>query len=508
MFGVGAATRMAEITRVLATATWHWSSAAFGVEGCGQLSCRVRCLLGGVCLHHESMENPLPARLANLAERLGPTFVKAGQTLAIRPDLVPERYASALHRLHERVEPFGHAAVVRVIESELGAPVGELFAAFDPDPVGAASLSQVHRARLHDDSIVAVKVQRPGVDGVIRSDLRLLSIVAGLADAVALGRGGFNARDAVREVTAHLILELDLREEGRVTDAVAENHSDDPDVVIPRVYWSHTARRVLTLEFVEGVPPSSPSDLRAAELDPDTIVEAGTRAILRQVFVHGLFHADPHPGNLRILRGNRIAFLDFGMHGYLGVSARRRIALALVALAEGDAEALAVQLLRLGSVKQGGDPSGFRNEVTTSVRTAMNGRRRPSIAALLLGQIGAGRRHGIAFPRDLLLLARVLVQLEGTAGLIAPERDPISLIKPALSSIMDSLLPSPTSLQDVLAQNRFGVVGGLLELPELLTHLDLAAQRSEAQSPRGWSPRSVVGLGLLLAAVLGRRRNG
>ena len=507
----GSLGRSAEIVAVLAAAGSDWVATATGLRACSDLSCRIRCILGvGECPHRAAMEESLPVRLARVAERLGPTFVKAGQSLALRPDIIPARYALALSRLYEGAAPFEGERARQIVAKELGAPLGRLFADFATEPFAAASLSQVHRATLPDGTAVAVKVQRPGIERLVRDDLRLLAMLARIAERMRPVSGGLRPGEAVAEVAAALRRELDFQQEGRVTDAVRVSHANDPGVLIPTVHWSHTSRRVLTLDFIDGLAPGPPEGLRAAGLDPDLLLDIGSRAVFRQVFEHGLFHADPHPGNLRLLPGNRVCFLDFGMFGRVGPREQRRMALVLWALADGDGDGLARQLLRLGTQRPGADPGAFRAAVVEGLDQFGSGDGNQSMTGLLMGQLAAGGAHGIAFPRSLMLLARALVSLEGTAAIMAPGRDVSAMSRSLLPGLVDRLVPTPANLEQALSRNRLAYADLLLDLPDLVA--ELGGQRSvvaPVPAPRPGRMARAVALGAagaLLAGELARRR--
>lgn len=509
--GRGSLVRSAEIVAVLAAAGSDWAAAAMGLRTCGDLACRARCTLGvGDCPHHAAMEEPLPVRLARVAERLGPTFVKGAQSLALRPDIIPAHYAQALSRLYEGAVPFEGAVAHRLVAKELGAPLARLYADFEAEPFAAASLSQVHRATLPDGKAVAVKVQRPGIEDQVRDDLRLLAMLARIAERMRPVSGGLRPGEAVAEVAAALRRELDFREEAGVTDAVRISHSDDADVVIPAVHWSHTSRRVLTLDFIDGIAPGPPEALRAAGLDPILLVEIGSQAVFSQVFEHGVFHADPHPGNLRLLPGNQVCFLDFGMFGRVGARDQRRMALVLWALLEGDGDGLAGQLLRLGRWRPGADPEAFRAAVVDGLDQFGGGDGNRSLTGLLMGQLAAGGAHGIAFPRSFTLLARALVSLEGTAAIMAPGRDLSAMSHSLLPGLIDRLIPTPANLEEVLSRNRLAYASLLLDLPDLLAELGQRGGGAAPPAPAagGMARGAALGAaGLFLAGALVRRRS-
>jgi ubiquinone biosynthesis protein len=523
--GAAIATRRAQLLRAgeIATILWasgfRWLVAATGLESCVSLGCRVVCATGlRECDHHVAMDLPLPQRLRAVLERLGPTFVKAGQMLALRPDYVPLEYAEALRSLHDSVAPFSAREAERLIEQELGAPLARLFAEFDPEPIGAASLSQVHRALLPDGRAVAVKVQRPGIEAEISSDLELVAFLARRLERRRGASLSFRPTVAAAEFAEYTRRELDFRLEGRTAQRVRELHAGDPTVVIPAVDWERTTRRVLTMDLVEGVRPAPAAELAALGLDPHALLETGARAILRQIFEFGLFHADPHPGNVRLLEDDRIAFLDFGMFGRLTPRERRRMAFVFWALVEGDYEQVAEQLLRLSALAPGADPDGFRAALGDLVGEWYgSSSTRFSIARLLLRQLALGGRYGVVFPRQLMLLARALVNVESTASVIDPGLTLAELARPLLPELRHSLLLDPHTLEEAWQRNRFDYLELALELPDLLPELaerlrggasDSVAVAPPAPRGRGITGALAAGVaGGLIGAALSRRRH-
>ena len=319
--------RAVEIATVLFASGFDWLLDAIGLQACVSPRCRFVCSFRpkAQCPHHVDMTLPLPDRIREVLERLGPTFVKGGQMLALRPDYVPLEYAEALRSLHDAVPPFAGAEAERLVAAELGAPLTRLYADFEHEPFAAASLSQVHRATLPDGRVVAVKVQRPGIAEQVERDLALLAFLARRIERRRPEAIAFRPTTAVSELAEYTRRELDFRREARTAERVRELFAGDERVVVPAIDPERTSARVLTMELVEGLRPAPAPELRAAGLDPESILRAGADAMVRQIFVHGLFHADPHPGNLLLLPGNRICFLDFGMFGRLGRRERRAL---------------------------------------------------------------------------------------------------------------------------------------------------------------------------------------
>ncbi|MFZ5850087.1 MAG: ABC1 kinase family protein [Actinomycetota bacterium] len=508
--------RASQIATILWASEFRWLVDALGLQACVSLQCRVSCaVLHRPCPHHVAMDRPLPDRMRTVLERLGPTFVKGGQLLALRLDHLPPEYAEALRGLYDHVPPFGAMEAERVLVADLGRPLAQAYAEFEAEPFAAASLSQVHRARLPDGTPVAVKIQRPGVADQVESDLALLKFLAGQLERRSARARAYRPAAAVAEVADWTRRELDFRREARTADNLRRMFGDDPEVVVPRVHWQLTTRRVLTMDLVQGERPAPAAELSRQGLDPHRVLEVGSRAMFRQIFEFGLFHADPHPGNLLLLPGDRVAFLDFGMFGRIGRRERRRMALVLWALVDGTYDAVGDQLLHLSVRRPGADIRGFREAISEMVEE-WYGRpaREYSIARLLLHELGAGAAYGVIFPRELMLLARAMVTLESTAALIDPQVRLADLVEPVIPDLRRLLLPSADQLRRGWEETRYDWLALALEIPETLPHLvgnPDAVPAPVAPSPGrvrwlGWAGLAAAGLaGAAAARVLGPR---
>ncbi|MFM7158907.1 MAG: ABC1 kinase family protein, partial [Planctomycetaceae bacterium] len=258
-----------------------------------------------------------PERIRLVLEELGPTFVKFGQMASTRPDLVPAGVIAQLRRLQERVAAFSSAEAVAIVESELGGAVDQLFSRFDRTPLAAGSLGQVHRARLPDGTEVAVKIRRPNAPRDVERDLALMAELAGLIEAHIPEADVFDPQGLVQQFARSIRRELSFQREGRTIDEFRRHFSHDASLVLPRVYWDRTSEGVLTMDYLEGLGVGDIEGLKRAGYQTELLAANGARIFLKMAFELGLFHGDPHPGNLRVLPGGVLGLLDFGMVGRL-----------------------------------------------------------------------------------------------------------------------------------------------------------------------------------------------
>lgn len=286
--------------------------------------------------------------LRQLLTRLGPTFVKVGQALSTRPDLIRQDFLNELVKLQDQLPPFDSALAYRIISSELGASISDLFSELSLSPVAAASLGQVYRGRLHSGEEVAVKVQRPNLRPALSLDLYLMRWAAGwLAPWLPLNLG-HDLTLIVDEFGTKLFEEIDYLNEGRNAEKFADNFRGSSQVKVPTIYWRHTSYRVLTLEWINGFKLTDTTSIRASGLDPEEIIKIGVTSGLQQLLEHGFFHADPHPGNLFAMPDGRMAYIDFGMMDQLEESNKENLVDAIVHLVNKEYDELAKDYVRLG----------------------------------------------------------------------------------------------------------------------------------------------------------------
>jgi ubiquinone biosynthesis protein len=369
-------------------------------------------------------------------EELGPTFIKFGQILSTRPDLLPPSYITELSKLQDNVPPTPWSLIREVLTRELGREPEQVFLTIDPQPLAAASLAQVHAAILPDGQEVVVKVQRPGISAVIETDLEILSSLAKRAQTARLGKV-YDFVNMANDFAFTLRNELDYRREGRNADRFRENFVNESHLFIPHIYWEYSSQCVLVLERIHGIKIDNLPALDEAGYDRHRIALHSARVIIKEVLEDGFFHADAHPGNYNVLPGEVIGAMDFGMVGYLKDRDRLDlIRLYLVAVAL-DADGIVDQLIRMGAAGAEVDRTGLARDI---------GRLLNKYYALPLNDIRAREvveeimpiafQHHLHLPSDLWLLGKTLAMMEGVGLQLDPEFDVFAVAQPFVRRLL------------------------------------------------------------------------
>ena len=424
--------RLHEIAVVMIRYGWGDLVRVLGVSGVLERAGRV------LHWHSASEINKLeaPVRIRRALEELGPTFVKLGQLLATRVDMFPPQWIAEFEKLHSQVPAIPYEVLHPDLVAALKGEPKEIFAEFDPVPMAAASIAQVHRATLKDGTRVVVKVRRPGIEVVIRADLRILEHAAKLLESEVPDLRRYDPVQIVAQFRRSLNRELDLAKEARNIGQFARNFADDPLVKIPQVYWEFSNDRINVQEEIIGVSGVSPDNLRAYGLDPTVLAARGADTVLRMVLEHGYFHADPHPGNVLFLPDNRIGMIDFGMVGMLTHTRRNQIVNMLNGLAHMDEQAL-LQVLLDWSGDSAVDEDRLAYEVAELLQNYDDLQLKDVKIGALLNDITALMRdNNLLMPADLTLLFKTLITLEGLGQQLDPHFHMIDNVTPFVERII------------------------------------------------------------------------
>ena len=450
------------------TLSRHGLGFIVGLAGVEQLVPFHRGLLG-----HERRAEPYtrPEHVRLALEQLGTTFIKLGQVLSTRPDLVGEDYATELARLRDSAAAVPPSDVLEAVASELGSSIGEAFRSFDREPLAAASIGQAHAAVLHDGTEVVVKVRRPGVVEQVEQDIEILHNLAARAQHRWEGATRYDLVGLAGEFALTLRAELDYLHEARSAERFAAAFRGDHGVHIPRVFWQTTTSRVLTLERMRGINVADVAALDAAGIDRPLLAERATRVVAQMVFEDGFFHADPHPGNFFIERDGTIGLIDFGLVGEVDAELRDRLGALLVGLAGEDADRITTAVLRLTIARGTISRTRLRDDLERLVRR-YSGKAIGNLplGALIREVLGILRRNDLQLPGELALLIKTVVMLEGLGARLDPDFRFGEVLAPYAERFVAHML-SPAAVIRRLQATGLDVAQLGLEFPEHLRRL-------------------------------------
>jgi ubiquinone biosynthesis protein len=363
---------------------------------------------------------PLPERVRLALEALGPAFTKLGQVLASRVDLLGPQWTASLERLHDQAHPVAFESLRGQLESDLGMPVGQAFARFDEKPAAAGSVAQVHRATLAGDGEVAVKIRRPGVEAAIEADVILLETLAAWWEEQNPDARRYQPLAVIRQLRKSLAREVDFTAEARAQQRLAQSFRDDDAIVVPKVRVEFTTPSLLVMDWIDGIPATDMEAVDRAGMDRALLAARGADAVLKMVLVDGFFHADPHPGNVIFLPGNRVAIIDFGMAGWISAKRRDELVDLLAAVAARDPDAMRNVLLGWADGSRV-HAERFSEDLGRLLHLYENAVLREIHLGTLLSEIaGVMREHHLVLPADLALLFKALITLEGLGTRLVP----------------------------------------------------------------------------------------
>jgi len=444
--------RVGEVVTALMMAGLDTPLARMRVTHCATWRCRAHCTWRR-WTGKASTGRSWPVALRDTMIRLGPAFVKIGQILSVRTDLVPAAMAETLHSLQSDVPPVPYEWLRPVLEEELGEPVGGWLARLDERPLAAGSVAQVHVGWLADGRKVAVKVKRPGIDPIMRLDLAVLRWLAAQAERHWPASRPYRPVAAAEELERYTLRELDFRQEADVARRLGARHAAMPEsrIRIPTIHRSTDS--LIVMEFIEGFPADRRDAYAEHGLDPHEVLQVGIDAVITQIFDFGLFHADPHPGNLHISPDGQLVMLDFGIFGEVDARLARSCALVMWALTRGDTALASLHLVRLADIQPGADVPGFRRAVEARYRAWRKARVRDyGLGRLVFDELTLGARYGLEFPSDAILVGKALVTVEGVILWVDPDTDLAVELEPHLGRVARKLF-DPKVLTDELVRS-------------------------------------------------------
>ena len=394
-----------------------------------------------------------PMRLRLALEELGPTFIKLGQILSTRPDMLPADYIGELRKLQDEVPGFPLEQVQEILAKELGAHTEGIFSRIDPEPLAAASMSQVHRAALKDGKEVVIKVLRPGIGKVINSDINILYYLAGQFERHFPEFGLTNPKGVVREFEKSIRRELDFTFERNHISRFHEGFEGNPHIYIPEVYWDLSTKRVLTEEYLEGIKVTDLEGMSALlRGDRLFLAEKGCEAVIYQILTLGLFHGDPHPGNVLILGHDKIGFLDFGIVGHLDAQTREAMTLVLSAILKRDLDRFIRYLFVIATASRPVDRRAFRADALFFMNTYVEmDRQKLEVGKMLARFLDLLRQYGLRIPTDLVLLIKSIVTIESVGIMLSPEFNIADVLAPYVTGLVTQQL-QPAQVMTRLAR--------------------------------------------------------
>ncbi len=431
--------------------------------------------------HYELEDGAIsgPVRMRKVLEELGPTYVKLGQILSMRQDLIPLKYAEEFAKLQDAVPPFATEDVERSIQEELGAPIDELFGTFEREPIAAASIGQVHQAKLKDGADVVVKVQRPRIDQIIETDLDIMYSLAKLAEEHISGAKYYRPVNIVDEFSMSIHAELDYTQEARNIDRFSHNFKNEKHIYIPKIYWDYSSQKILTIEYIDGTKGNDFETIGNLGHDRQQIALYGANAFMKQVFEDGLFHADIHPGNVFILDDGTIALIDFGMVGHLSNDLRNAFIDTLLAITKGDVD-MCIEILSDFDVI-GSDVN--THELKTDIEQLLDkyyGRslEQMDAASMLSELLAVLRKHQAKVPANIALLLRGVIMITGFGTQMMPDFNVAMVFEPCAKKIMKERM-SPKYIANSVFKDMPKYSRILHKMPMQVSHILSSAESGD-----------------------------
>ncbi|MFQ3548227.1 MAG: AarF/ABC1/UbiB kinase family protein [Armatimonadota bacterium] len=450
--------RYKEIARVIAHHGWGWVLGRMGFSESGKK------------LESKKEATAASAHLREMLEELGPTFVKLGQILSTRPDIIPDPYITELSKLQDTAPTVHTTEIKKVIESELKAKIEDLFLFFDDIPLAAASIAQVHKATLKDGTNVIVKVQRPNIRETIDTDLEILYSRARFLEDHWDAAKTFGVVDIVDEFALTLKEELDFIREARNNEKLGSTGSDKNSLCVPKVFWDYTTSKILTLEFIDGIKITD-IEKYPENIDRSQVANRLATSFMEQIFINGFFHADPHPGNIFIKKDGCIVLLDAGEVGRLDMDSRSGAVRMLMAFERQDTRYLADEILEMGISREEVDIRRFTYDLGKLIRNYYDlPAQTVDMGELLIRVLKVSASHKIKLPANFATMGKVFSNIEGICRVLDPDLNFTEVLKNYMSKVVKSELKSSGLLTELFS-SIIGVRGLLLSLPDQLDRL-------------------------------------
>lgn len=390
----------------------------------------------------------IPTHLRKSLEELGPAFVKLGQILAVREDLLPEEFTEELRRLHSKVDTLPFEVIKQRIQEELGTQKLQQFASVDPSPLAAGSIAQVHSALLTDGTRVVIKIQRPGIQQLIETDLDLMATMAELLERYIPESRFMRPQLMVQALRDALTSELDFVREAGSMAKMAANFQDVPHIHFPKVFWNLSTSRILTLSHMDGLPADNRETLIAAGIDVKLLMQRGMGMFMKMVFVDGFFHGDLHPGNILAKPGSELGLLDFGMVVRLSSRTREHLAGLLLCLAREDYEGMVNHYLEIADPSSSLDVTRFQHDVANAIAPFVGLTLKQTKSGALLWDLARiAARHHTPFPQDLIVYVKSMATFEGVGTRLDPDFDVMEQVESFAGDILAELY-SPKRFQE------------------------------------------------------------
>ncbi|GAQ25065.1 ubiquinone biosynthesis protein UbiB [Tepidanaerobacter syntrophicus] len=372
-----------------------------------------------------------PQKIVMMLEELGPTFVKLGQVLSTRPDLLPPDYIKELKKLQDNVAPFDFNEAKAEIEEELGGNMRNIFLVIDKEPLAAASIGQVHKAVLKNGDEVVIKIRRPGIEEIVNADLEIMLNLARLVEKHIPEAKIYDPVGKIEEFADAMHKELDFTREGYNIDKFRQNFKDDETIYVPKVYWEATSKKILTLEYIRGYKISELDSASENNLDKRKIAENGARAMMKQIFIHGFFHADPHPGNIIIRPDGKIVFIDFGIVGRIDKYTKDKIADLMIGIINKDVKKITDVLLEISQSEQEPDISKMELDIEDLLDRYYGKELKDVNASELLNEVFIiVAKYKIILPSNFTLLLKAIITIEGVGLELCPDFNIFETAKP------------------------------------------------------------------------------